>query len=323
MGDDGRDDDGFRWLVPEAGGDPVAHYGPSSLGKLLEDDTNLKKYRERQILQGLVSEPEVKTTKAGLRIAGGTDLLRVVRECKGDRDILNQVADDAYERSGANEKANYGTSLHTKTELHDLKARFKGPMDIDADFAAYITLTKGFRYTYVEPLVATEQLGVPIAGRPDRVGQVIDDLKTGADIYRNQLSYGIQLSTYAHCRRVIDDNGGRADLGCRTDIGYIFWVREGWAKLVEVDLVRGWQYAKLAVAVLEARKATGMLSSIRSTESARRNSIVKALKSQILHECHTEEDLKALWHKEKKHWTQELTDLVHARREWLAWVDNH
>lgn len=304
-----RTEDGRPLIIPPEGGDAVPYGQPSALGGVLMDTENLQKWRERHILEGLRMDSGLHPV-AGLN-APFNDLLVEIDRAHGDRALLNGIADEAFERSGGTGGRDYGTKFHNITEIHDKGMRFKGPLGLSyqmqLDFDAYVKLIGRMKFEAIEAFVVNDE--IKHAGSPDRINTCVCDTKTGKNIYNQQVEIAVQLATYNHAQYYNPKTGERKAIGCRTDIAYVFWVTGGVAKLVEVDTRRGWEMAKLAYRVLEAREQedTGLFKTVRNTEAARRANIERWLASEILLYASTVDEIDELWRKNKKHWTPTLT----------------
>lgn len=80
-------------------------YGrPSGYGDEIENQYNLMKWSERQIVAGIAAEPEV---------------LRLLDESDDRREALDRIANQAHEVAGSNVARDRGTFLHRVTEWAD------------------------------------------------------------------------------------------------------------------------------------------------------------------------------------------------------------
>lgn len=244
-----RDRWGRPLIIPPDGGKPVPYTRATTLAGTCDDLYGLMAWKQRQTALGLADRP---------------DLQVAVVAHRDDKKQLDRICEQALEASGSSAAATTGTALHKLTELvdagHDL------PVMADqtaADLDAYRAAVAPFRMAAVETLTVNDDLQV--AGTPDRIvewaGQrFIFDLKTGQHIDYGIHKIACQLAIYANSAGYDAESGTRFDLNVNRRAGIVCHLPAGGgtARLLWVDLVRGWEAVQLAVAVRAWRKTTGL-----------------------------------------------------------------
>jgi hypothetical protein len=253
-------------ILPRDGGKPVAYARASSFGDVLEDKTNLEKWKLRKVAKGVANNPHIS--------------LAVSAEPEENKSALNKLTEMALDAAGGNRASMTGTSLHQLTEMMDRGERIEFvPPAYQADLAAYEKATAGFEMVHIERFMVCDEL--QIAGTPDRwfleffgyedenggEAQVLrlGDLKTSTSDLKYQGSkFATQLAIYAHSEFYNPSTGERESLPDDVDrnVGVIFHMPAGGGKcdLPEVDLVAGWEGVQLAVDVRKWRKRKGLLT---------------------------------------------------------------
>ena len=188
-------------VVPEGGGKPKAHTRTTTFIDCIEDKSNLSTWKMRQVLIGAAME------RSTLAVVSSLDMTKPL-----DKTRLNALAERMLDLSGANDKREQGTHLHSLSELVDAGLALPpGTSEVDVvDMMAYMLGTTDFSFRHVEKLVVVNSLCT--AGTPDRVGLytgpgplpgmyfedelLITDLKTGSTEY-GKLKIASQLATYS------------------------------------------------------------------------------------------------------------------------------
>lgn len=252
-----RDRWGKPLIVPPDGGKPVAYTRTSSFGDVLDDRSNIEKWKIRHVIKGLVNNSKL------FLLASTTPI-----ENKSD---LNKIAEQAMEEAGASRASDTGTLLHKLTEQAD-RGEAVGPIpsEHNNDINAYIRGVKGFVFPHIERFMVCDELQA--AGTPDRLmydcrddvlaGQTplrIADLKTSAS--PNYLDkHAVQLAIYAHSDFYDPATGERESVAVAKDYGYIFHLPagQGTFQLHRLDLEAGWEGARIAADVRWWRKRKGI-----------------------------------------------------------------
>ncbi|WP_253208337.1 hypothetical protein [Streptomyces sp. YPW6] len=194
-----RDGWGRPLVVPKAGGKPKGHTRTTTFIDCIEDKSSLVDWGKRMVLYGASRRPDLADRARGLD-----------PENADDKKKLNALAEQATDASGANDKRERGTYLHTLSELVDAGQPLPASaseQDIE-DMGAYLMETSALKVRAVETFVVVNELGV--AGTFDRMvhyagpdpdgrwieGDFIADLKTGSVKYGG-LKMAAQLAVYS------------------------------------------------------------------------------------------------------------------------------
>jgi hypothetical protein len=248
-------------IVPPDGGKPIAYTRASSFGDVLDDRSNIEKWKIRHVIKGLVNNAKLFMQASATPIENKSD--------------LNKIAEQAMEEAGASRASDTGTLLHSLTEQVDSQGRFLGPIPPEHanDINAYIRGVKDrFAFNHIERFMVCDELQA--AGTPDRLGfrmeveyldvvQRVCDLKTSASA--NYLDkHAVQLAIYAHSDFYDPATGERESVDVAKDYGYIFHLPafQGTFQLFKLDLEAGWEGALLAADVRKWRKRKGICTPI-------------------------------------------------------------
>lgn len=248
-----RDRWGRPLIIPPGGGKPKPYLRASTLSGVLDDKTNLGDWKARMTGKGVAISPDL--------IAGFAAIEDI--DSKEGKDTARELAEQAQERAGSTRKRTLGTAFHSFSETVD---RGKTPQHVPEALRPllddYRLKTRAVRWLAFEQFVVVDELEV--AGTADRVGIIqrpgfkprIWDLKSGRVDY-GQMKFGIQLAAYAHGKLYNPTTGDRMpwpemDL----EVGHIIHVDPvtNRAQIYDVDLVKGWEDAKLARTVYDRRK---------------------------------------------------------------------
>lgn len=266
-----------RPLIQTPAGKLVAYTRSSTLGKALDDETGLTKWKQRMTAIGIASRP---------------DLVLAVNAHRMSKDKLGDLVEQGMEAAQSGAAATTGTALHDLCDQYDQGQVPYVPVEYDPDVQAYLGATACLEVVAAEEFAVCDELRV--GGTPDRIyrlraplvdtdGQVIieageyviGDIKTGASLHFGHIGYSVQLAVYAHSLRY-DISGGDVvpygKYGQMVPIGDRHeWVPgekvshewgviihlpagTGEATLHPVNLTVGWELAQLAVTVREWRK---------------------------------------------------------------------
>ena len=192
-----------------------------------------------------------------------------------DKMQLNDIARQAKAAARADERANKGTALHKFTERIDRGEPTRAHGRWSPDIEVYKRALQEWEVTthakYCERITLVPELEV--AGTMDKIvtykgGPTIGDLKTGGSVEKG-LKFGamkiaIQLAIYSRGCGLWDMDSERWEPmpeGLNHDLGIVIHLPAGeaTATLYEVNLKVGWEAAKLAFRVRNARKYKGYL----------------------------------------------------------------
>jgi hypothetical protein len=236
---------------------PLPYQRPSSLGKVLSDDSALTQWKLRQVAYGLGGNPHLQ------------GLLATVRDPQQERDKLNDIVTRALDSAGSNQAADYGTTVHacvnTMLEGGDVE-RFTAGVREYADKALMLMHDSGFTPLLSEQAVVNDELQA--AGTFDLLAHnsqyevFVFDLKTSkehAPKY-SALSWAVQFACYAYSENLYDlDRWQRIewDTPPSLTVAYALHVPSDnldAASIVPVDIEQGYRAALLANTVKKARK---------------------------------------------------------------------
>lgn len=230
----------------------------SSFGKVIGDRTALEKWGERNAVVGMSLRPDL------MSLVHGKDVRR-------DNKELNGLIEEAKKAAGSSTAANLGTALHGYAEQVDC-GRWTledVPPQHQPDIRAYLSSISAASVTPIPRLIEriTYVPEFDVAGKFDRIFElpdgtrVIGDLKTGSVEY-SWMEIEIQLALYAHGVNTAGIWDKRKlmwthPVKVREDFGIVMHLPVGKAvcTLYRVDLVRGWENAKLCAQIHDARKA--------------------------------------------------------------------
>lgn len=270
-----------RWdrpLIVQEDGSKKPYNRASSYGGQLDDKTNVEKWGKRQVVRGVA---------IALRGGRAPAFLDAVPERlfdpwedqdgeKGDKKLLDSLAERAQDMAGSNLKSQLGTDIHYATELIDLgESLDAGLRDFEPERRrvlaeradAYYKKIQEYRIRWdsVETFGVQDELEV--AGTWDRRGyipwwpqhaQVIGDVKTSSTMDFAGITYAVQLATYAHMkaydiatatRTPHDDMNEKFAL-----IVHVERFMGGAVELYPVNIDWGWRHAMLARQVIVARR---------------------------------------------------------------------
>lgn len=255
----------------------VAYTRCTSFVGVLDDRSALEKWQKRIVLAGMSVEPWLLDD---VRAAGPED-----------RDVLDRIADRAFEAGDGYEKARKGTDLHKLSELVDAgeplpdqlwnaDAGAHRPVTLQdrADMAAYVRVRDALGLVYLERELFVVEDEHKIGGTFDGLAgfstadqadawsaercscgkPVIVDLKTGRTDY-GQGKMAQQLAVYAHGSRYDPATGERTPLDACPHVGIIIALPQGTgeATWLLLDLELGWRTVTLSEQVRDYRREVG------------------------------------------------------------------
>lgn len=255
-----------RYVLP----DPVTGAKRSwrratTLAKTLDDEHALTRWGERKVAEGLAADRSLIDQVAA---AGDPD-------DPAAKDAVNRVCAQAKDLAGSSVGSELGTAMHTVTEHGDAATLPAGPMPEAAasglaayraalDRAGIEVPVEWIERIVVCPDVDTAGTLDRIVHAPGRPLPVILDVKTAQDMSYSWLATSIQLAEYAHATHMWRPDGDgyepMPDVDQELAVVAHMPVGAGTCVLYWVDIARGWQHARLAHQVHEARKGTAKLA---------------------------------------------------------------
>lgn len=251
-----------RYILPDPS-DPaqVKHFTrATTLAKALDDTYNLMRYRERNVVSGLKVKPEL------------LDSIDLMEDDRRLRDVLQDVAEQAYDAAGGNEASTRGTQLHYFTEAVDTGALTleQVPAEYRAEVAAYVAAMD--RHGIARPAEGVERIVynamANIVGTADRLPVVfadgtrmVADVKSGRDLSYSWGAIACQLAIYADADAMVSYNADGEPFWdafpvVEKDVGLVMHIPVDKRKcdLYIVDLAAGRAAVELAIEVREYRR---------------------------------------------------------------------
>jgi hypothetical protein len=277
-----------RYLLPNVDNQSSrrAYTRATTVAHTLSDEHLLTQWKRRMVAIGISRDPDLVRTayELGCGLDAVADDWRAAKELKKE---LDGLCDSAATLAGADCGSSLGTLLHTITEYLDAgrMAEINDliPEELWPDVAAYEATMNaaGIRcpVEWIERICVNSTIGS--AGTWDRLLQlpdgrlVIGDLKTQKTVDFGWLEIAIQLAEYAYADALFDPEAGTLGhmpdgIDRRTAIVMHLPVGSAKCTLWEIDIVRGWRYAKLAAEVRAARKDSKALGQVyQATRPAR------------------------------------------------------
>ena len=242
-----------RYILTDPGtGEEQPWVRATTIAKTIDSMYGLHAWEKRMQMLGLAARPDL------LDLAYASD--------PEDKKQLDELCEKALEAAKSSVKSHQGTALHKFTARLDSGQLSRSPAKWDEDLHAYLELKKreGIEThpLFVERITVVPALGC--AGTMDRIVRhqgipKIADLKTGGSLEHAQLSIAMQLAIYAHGAGLWNEQTGKwgqMPKGLSLTEGLVIHLPAGEAnpKVYPVDLVKGWEMAKIARLVYDARK---------------------------------------------------------------------
>lgn len=239
-----RNGRGQPMIVPPEGGKSIPYNRASAFANTLDDAGGLATWRVRYAALGIARNPDLAMMAGALSY--------------GDKE-LDEIIETAHDRMGGNEKANYGTAIHSYTDPRD---DTYVPDVMAADVDAYRTALADHGITIESTSAFIVNDALKVAGTYDNVLRMFDgrlvmsDKKTGT---LHLLACSLQLAIYAGgVRYGVDEDGNpvRTPLGVDQDTAIVAHIPKGTGTcdLYEVDLNLARERCAMALAVRQARK---------------------------------------------------------------------
>jgi hypothetical protein len=312
-----RDSYGRPLIYPTPGATKkIAYTRCTTYVDATEDKWRLSLWSQRMVALGLAARP---------------DYLLAVTTADGDKQKLDDICEQAKEFAQATAAATIGTALHALTERLDRgeELPFLNP-PYAADIAAYKHVMAPLKIVHREAFTVLDKLKV--GGTPDGIAEYrgerfIFDIKTG-DIQWAISKIARQLALYSRSELYNHDTGERTPHGASTKRGLIVHLpaATGTAKLVWVDLLKGWHGVQLCTAVREHRTLNtadlareGLDADPFPDPTVMNPMPVDNLMSAISG-ASSRDHLVDIWRKNQDRWGPGHQTAVEAR---LQWLDTH
>jgi hypothetical protein len=233
---------------------------PSDIAGYLDSKENLSPYHQAQAVLGVVTERSASLVASFRALA--SEFADPWSEAKDEvKDYLRQ----ARRLGGEDAKSNKGTSIHRYCHLRDIgqRAEFEIPA-MEPWLDEYERAMARYEVLEDERFVVCDELRS--AGSFDRLvrdketGEVlIADIKSGAHDVNYALKPTVQTALYAHSEFYDQATGKREGFDCSLTHALLIHVpfNGGGTPRCEVyrlDIIKGWELAKIAVQIPAARK---------------------------------------------------------------------
>lgn len=232
----------------------------STLAGALDDKSGLIDWAAANAMVGMVRDRSI-AAQVGSLASKHADPWNVPE----GKTALKQLVERAKSTGGGDEAASLGTAVHEFTEVID-KGEWPefAPPELVGWLHAYREAMEPYELLDAEPFVVNDEL--KCAGSMDKLLRVPDgrvvaaDLKTGKHDPNYAGKVTLQVACYANSLKYDQETGVRTplhdDIDLSTGLLIHMPIRSGKPPKVtvyELDLVKGMEMARLAVAVREAR----------------------------------------------------------------------
>lgn len=266
---------GHYLVVPPNGDKPVGYRRMTTIAKTLDSGGGLIPWKATATVVGALRRPGLLAGWQAL-IAEHPDPWYGSEESKKRCKVLVEQSATA---GGSTDRADIGTALHAVIETSSRNGWTTSPLvgSMQADVEAYRTTLDAAGIVvdpaYVEACVVLDGLGV--AGTSDNLritvpgrGDIVADLKTGADLKYSWQAIAIQLAGYAHADAVYVQ--GEAPDGSQDERRPMPEISQEWGMVIHlpagegrcdlylVDLVAGWEALQSSLAVERWRKRSNL-----------------------------------------------------------------
>lgn len=260
-----------RYILPHPeSGRSMSWTRATTLKDAVKDKEGLIGWKQRMAAAGMAIMPKHSERMLELHaeIAACGDDWRAAKPAK---DAAKEILAELHHAAGGDEGSERGTQAHTLTEYADAdrldEVKHLATEGELADLQAYLDCCDGVGIQrpaqWIERIVVNTQ--VASAGTLDRLvylpdGRlVVGDVKSQKDFAFGFIDVAAQLAQYVHAEAMWNDETQSWEpLPAELDkeIGVVFHVPVGKAtcELIEVDLVQGWEVARIAYAVRDVRK---------------------------------------------------------------------
>jgi hypothetical protein len=242
-----------RYLLPDpVTGKERAWTRATTFAGAVKNTYGLNRWEKRLVVKGITERPDLYALAASIPFE--------------NKKKLNEIADAAKEVARGSSGSNLGTALHSFAQYIDAGQDITVPQPWDADLAAYkaklVEKQATIHPDWIERVVLTPTFQV--AGTFDRIitlpdlGPVIADLKTGQDLYYDDIP--VQLALYANATHIIDLTTDlpvpMPKVNQETAIVIHLPAGRAFCEFHEIDIVAGWETAYICKLVRDwqARK---------------------------------------------------------------------
>lgn len=330
-----RDGSGRPLLIPRGQAlvdeNRVPYTRASGLADHLEDFSFLWKWKMRGLAKGLADRMDLVRLVAAEDYTTGFAEDEAANRAAGRR--IDEVIERALDQSGTDQKADYGTAIHARTEPGNEGTDPDEKQRLDVASCWDLWQTLGVVHLGTEVFTACDELMT--AGTFDHLsyvpgyGIVVTDKKTSSKAKQN---YDVQLGGYSRSDVYDKDTDERMTLEeyvalqgwdpalLNRSVGLIWWVKGGRTQARLLDLDNGYRWAQVAATIRDerrpqsARVAKDVTKDIGRTVSEQRDRLLTAITT-----APTMESLLSVWNSPAAQaiWTDTHTAAAKARKEAL------
>lgn len=331
-----------RPLIKQEQGGVKAYSRASQLGDFLADQAFLEEWHMLNLAVALGRRRDLADLCAVEPYNTGLNEPPAAVKSASKKRLLGYI-ERALDSVVINERADRGTVVHHVTETEEDGSPYAGyvPHSVireKAAFAACLAKNKIVRLGS-EMFTCNDELRV--AGTFDHLmwheelGIFIGDTKNGRN--SNNLGFSIQFANYANsclywpngARMSLEDYVASRfpDIWAKTgkinrEVAILFSVKDGECKTKDVDITWGYEMAKLAAAVRDARDSEAgrvkMSKTITKVAGKEAEKLIEPALAEWISTCTSVEMLRVLWQEYKEWWTPSLTNAAAERKAELS-----
>jgi len=268
-----RGGNGVPWVTEPGGTKRVPYRRVSSIGKVLDDESNLVRWKRYTEMVGAAQRPDLMAEVSTLDPATA-------------KQRLYEIAELCLEAGKGQQRAVTGTAIHRMLDLIDMGAEWTAAPQFQALCDSYISVRNAYGLIPIECEVRCVVDHYHLAGSMDRIYQttrplmmpdqstlpvgsyVVGDTKTGKSLDYAAGSFATQLAAYAMSVRynVQTDERSEFDPALNQDWGFIFHANPDTqaCEVHLVDLAAGREGIELASRVYGWRNRQGLLAPARA-----------------------------------------------------------
>lgn len=309
----------------------VAYSRASGLADHLEDFSFLWKWKMRGLAKGLADSMDLIRLIAAETYTTGFAEDEAANRAAGRR--IDEVIERAMDRSGTDQKADYGTAIHARTEPGNEGTDPDEKQRIDVAACWELWRELGVVHLGTEIFTACDELRS--AGTFDHLsyvptlGIIVTDKKTSSKAKQN---YDVQLGGYSRSdvynpqddsrmtlEEYVESQGWNPALLNRS-VGLIWWVKDGRTQARLLDLDNGYRWAQVAATLRDERRpqasrvAKDVTKSLLKAVSEQRDGLLRGIQ-----DASNVEELTELWSNPAARaiWTDTHTAAARSRKEEL------
>lgn len=319
-------DNGGRPLIRQPDGSRLAYTRASSLGEFVTKQAHLHIWEMRYLARMLGQNEDLAALAAIETYSTGFDEDTVTKSQSGKR--LDGIIKRALDRGRIEERADYGTVVHARTEpSNEGYTPIRAAIDVHAFWE--LVEINGIKIGGTELFTVNDVLRS--AGTFDHLvwteqyGWTIADKKNGRNI--NGLGFSTQFVSYARGELFDPVTEQRTPLTSLTggepinlEVALLFDVKNGKAVVRKVDIERGWVIAQAAAAVRDMQGWNGLANIDPSFKQAKGAEMRERAIIRRINEARHREELTGIWNQYgKTDWSDAITEAGKAKMEQEGW----